>query len=208
MEKFHGCVPTHMDVLSSKNRCLATLPDLKMLEKPLGHVSPHSDILSLENRCLATLPDLKTLEKPPGHVSAHSDILSLENWCLATLPDLKTLEKPPGHVSAHSDILSLENRCLATLTILKSSVSISPLLPNLQISHLAQADLCNLKSSNHLLSEPQASGAQCLSEGLGLLTCPRVLKTTSASERVQEAVLVIAPGSCLHCSICVRCSSH
>ncbi|OWK09250.1 TEP1 [Cervus elaphus hippelaphus] len=189
MEKFHGCVSTHMDILSSKNRCLATLPDLKMLEKPLGHVSTHSDILSLENRCLATLPDLKTLEKPPGHVSAHSDILSLENRCLATLPDLKTLEKPPGHVSAHSDILSLENRCLATLTILKSPVSISPLLPNLQISHLAQADLCNLKSSNHLLSEPQASGAQCLSEGLGLLTCPRVSKTVSAPERVQEAVL-------------------
>ncbi|KAM9715164.1 telomerase protein component 1 isoform 1-T1 [Dama dama] len=219
MEKLHGCVSTHMDILSLKkqclatlpdskmlekplghvstysdilsleNRCLATLPDLKTLEKPPGHVSAHSDILSLENRCLATLPDLKTLEKPPGRVSAHSDILSLENRCLATLPDLKTLEKPPGHVSAHSDILSLENRCLATLTILKSPVSISPLLPNLQISHLAQADLCNLKSSNHLLSEPQASGAQCLSEGLGLLTCPRVSKTISAPERVQEAVL-------------------
>lgn len=148
------------------------------------------------------------MEKFHGCVSTHMDVLSLKNWCLATLPDPKMLAKPLGHVSPHSDILSLENRCLATLTILKSPVSISPLLPNLQISHLAQADLCNLKSSSHLLSEPQASGAQCLSEGLGLLTCPRVSKTTSAPERVQEAVLVIAPGSCLHCSICVRCSSH
>ena len=200
MEKFHGYVSTHMDILSLKNRCLATLPDPKMLEKPPGHMSAHSDILSLENRCLATLPDLKTLEKPPGHVSAHSDILSLENRCLATLPDLKTLEKPPGHVSAHSDILSLENRCLATLTILKSTVSISPLLQNLQISHLAQADLCSLNSSNHLLSEHPASRVQYLSEGRGLLTCPRVSKTISAPERVQEAVLVMAPGSCLHCS--------
>uniref|UniRef100_A0A8C6DQZ2 Telomerase associated protein 1 n=1 Tax=Moschus moschiferus TaxID=68415 RepID=A0A8C6DQZ2_MOSMO len=189
LEKPLGHVSTHSDILSLENRCLATLPDLKTLEKPPGHVSAHSDILSLENRCLATLPDLKTLEKPPGHVSAHSDILSLENRCLATLPDLKTLEKPPGHVSAHSDILSLENRCLATLTILKSTVSISPLHQNLQISHLAQADLCSLNSSNHLLSGPSASRAQCLSEGLGLLTCPRVSKTISAPERVQEAVL-------------------
>ena len=189
-----------MDILSLKNQCLATFLYPKMSEKPPGHVSAHSDILSLENRCVATLPDLKTLEKPPGHVSAHSDILSLENRCLATLPDLKTLEKPPGQVSAHSDILSLENRCLATLTILKSTVSISPLVQNLQISHLAQADLCSLNSSNHLLSEPPASRAQCLSDGRGLLTCSRVSKTISAPERVQEDVLVMAPGSCLHCS--------
>ncbi|KAJ1079043.1 hypothetical protein K5549_013346 [Capra hircus] len=189
MEKCHGCASTHMDILSLKNQCLATFLYPKMSEKPPGHVSAHSDILSLENRCLATLPDLKTLEKPPGHVSAHSDILSLENRCLATLPDLKTLEKPPGQVSAHSDILSLENRCLATLTILKSTVSISPLVQNLQISHLAQADLCSLNSSNHLLSEPPASRAQCLSDGRGLLTCSRVSKTISAPERVQEDVL-------------------
>ncbi|XP_060002650.1 telomerase protein component 1 isoform X3 [Lagenorhynchus albirostris] len=187
LEKPHGHVSTHSDILSLENRCLATLPDLKTLEKPHGHVSTHSDILSLENRCLATLPDLKTLEKPHGHVSAHSDILSLENRCLATLPDLKTLEKPHGHVSAHSDILSLENRCLATLPTLKSTVSTSPLTQNLQIPHVVQSDLCSLSASNHLLSEPPASRAQCFSEGLGLLTCPRVLKTISATERAQEA---------------------
>ena len=140
------------------------------------------------------------MEKFHGYVSTHMDILSLKNRCLATLPDPKMLEKPLGHVSAHSDILSLENRCLATFTILKSTVSISPLLQNLQISHLAQADLCSLNSSNHLLSEPPASRVQYLSEGRGLLTCPRVSKTISAPERVQEAVLVMVPGSCLHCS--------
>ncbi|XP_033707287.1 telomerase protein component 1 isoform X1 [Tursiops truncatus] len=189
MAKLHGCVSTHVDILSLENRCLATLPDLKTLEKPHGHVSTHSDILSLENRCLATLPDLKTLEKPQGRVSTHSDILSLENRCLATLPDLKTLEKPQGCVSAHSDILSLENRCLATLPTLKSTVSTSPLTQNLQIPHVVQSDLCSLSASNHLLSEPPASRAQCFSEGLGLLTCPRVLKTISATERAQEAAL-------------------
>ncbi|KAM9091234.1 telomerase protein component 1 isoform 2-T2 [Megaptera novaeangliae] len=195
LEKPHGHGSTHSDILSLENRCLATLPDLKTLEKPHGHVSTHSDILSVENRCLATLPDLKTLEKPHGHVSTHSDILSLENRCLATLPDLKTLEKPHGHVSTHSDILSLENRCLATLPILKSTVSTSPLTQSLQIPHMVQSDLCSLSASNHLLSEPPASRAQCFSEGLGLLTCPGVLKTISATERAQEAALGRWPSS-------------
>ena len=140
------------------------------------------------------------MEKLHGHVSTHLDILSLENRCLATLPDLKTLEKPHGRVSTHSDILSLENRCLATLPTLKSAVSTSPLTQSLQIPHTVQSGLCSLSTSNHLLSEPPASRAQCFSEGLGLLTCPRVLKTISATERAQEAALVIAPNSCLHCS--------
>uniref|UniRef100_A0A8C2RHJ1 Telomerase associated protein 1 n=1 Tax=Capra hircus TaxID=9925 RepID=A0A8C2RHJ1_CAPHI len=135
-----------------------------VMEKCHGCASTHMDILSLKNQCLATFLYPKMSEKPPGHVSAHSDILSLENRY----------------------ILSLENRCLATLTILKSTVSISPLVQNLQISHLAQADLCSLNSSNHLLSEPPASRAQCLSDGRGLLTCSRVSKTISAPERVQE----------------------
>ncbi|XP_057579321.1 telomerase protein component 1 isoform X2 [Hippopotamus amphibius kiboko] len=189
LKKPHGHVSAHSDILSLENRCLATLPDMKILEKPRGHVSAHSDILSLENRCLGTLPDLKTLEKPHRHVSAHSDILSLENRCLATLPDVKILEKPRGHVSAHSDILSLENRCLATLPILKSTVSASLLTQSLQISHMVQADLCSLNTSHHLPSEPPASRAQCSSEGLGHPTCPRILKTISATERAQETAL-------------------
>ncbi|XP_006835617.1 PREDICTED: telomerase protein component 1 [Chrysochloris asiatica] len=60
------------------------------MEKLRGHVSARPDILSLENRCLATLPDVKIMEKPHGRVSANSDILSLENRCLATLPSLKS----------------------------------------------------------------------------------------------------------------------
>ncbi|XP_053452152.1 telomerase protein component 1 isoform X5 [Nycticebus coucang] len=132
------------------------------MEKKLhGHVSAHSDILSLENRCLAMLPDLKTMEKPHGHASTHPKILSLENQCLAMLPDLKTMGKTHGHASAHSDILSLENRCLATLSSLKSTMSASPLLQCLQISHRTQADLYNLNSS----------------------------KSTSATETVQVATL-------------------
>ncbi|XP_019487936.1 PREDICTED: telomerase protein component 1 [Hipposideros armiger] len=159
------------------------------MEKLQGHVSAHPDILSLENRCLATLPDLKIVEKRRGHSSAHPDILSLENRCLTTLPDLKTMEKPYGHVSAHPDILSLENRCLTTLPVLKSTVSASPLLQCLQRSHLVQADLCSLNTNNHLLSEPPTWRALCLSEGLGLQTCPRALKSTSAPERAQETAL-------------------
>uniref|UniRef100_A0A8D1JHP7 Telomerase associated protein 1 n=1 Tax=Sus scrofa TaxID=9823 RepID=A0A8D1JHP7_PIG len=189
LQKRHGHVSAHSDILSLENQCLATFSDLKILEDPRGPGCAHSDILSLENRCLATLPDLKTLEKPHGPVSPHLDILSLENHCLATLPDLKTLEEPHGHGSVHRDILSLENRCLATLPILKSTVSPSPLLHNLQLSRLVQADLCSLNASNHLVSEPPASRAQCLSEGLSLLTCPRVLKTISATETAQEAAL-------------------
>lgn len=161
------------------------------MEKLHGHVSSHLDILSLENRCLTMLPDLHLMEKPHGSVSAHPEILSLKNRCLATLPDLKTMEKQHGHVSAHPDILSLENRCLATLPVLKSTVSASPLLQRLQIPHL-QVDLCSLNTSNHLLSEPPPWRAQCLSEGLSLLTCPRALKSISATERVQEPALVIA----------------
>ncbi|XP_069340966.1 telomerase protein component 1 [Eulemur rufifrons] len=154
MEKLLGHVSPYPDILSLENRCLAMLPDPKTMEKPHGHVSAHPNILSLENRCLAMLPDLKTMEKPHGHVSAHPNILSLENRCLAMLPDLKTTEKPHGHVSAHPDILSLENLCLATLPSLKSTVSASPLLHCLQISHVMQADLYSLNTSNCQLSEP------------------------------------------------------
>ncbi|XP_036895648.1 telomerase protein component 1 [Sturnira hondurensis] len=189
MEKPHGCVSAHTDILSLENRCLATLPNLKTMEKPHGHVSAHTDILSLENQCMATLPDLKTAEKPHGHVSAHADILSLENRCLATLPDLKTAEKPHGHVSSHADILSLENRCLATLPTLKSTMSASRLLQHLQISPMAQADWCTLSTDNHLLPELPTWRAQCLSEGQGLLTCPKALESISATERAQETAL-------------------
>ncbi|XP_036849878.2 telomerase protein component 1 isoform X2 [Manis javanica] len=159
------------------------------MEKLHGHVAAHPDILSLENQCLATLPDLKTMEKLHGHVAAHPDILSLENQCLATLPDLKTMEKLHGHVAAHPDILSLENRCLATLPTLKSSGSASPLLQSLQTSHLGQADLSSLNASKHLLSETPVWRAQCLSEGLGLWTCPRALKSLSTTDRAQETAL-------------------
>ncbi|XP_004413083.1 PREDICTED: telomerase protein component 1 [Odobenus rosmarus divergens] len=189
MEKPHGHVSAHPDILSLENRCLATLSDLKTMEKPHGHVSAHPDILSLENRCLATLSDLKTMEKPHGRVSAHPDILSLENRCLATLSDLKTMEKPHGHVSAHPDILSLENRCLATLSVLKSTVSTSPLLHCLQRAHLVQADLRGLNISNCPLSEPPTWRAQGLSEGLGCPSCPRALKSVSATERAPETAL-------------------
>ncbi|XP_012589526.1 PREDICTED: telomerase protein component 1 isoform X2 [Condylura cristata] len=60
------------------------------MEKPHGHVSAHPDILSLENRCLALFPDLTTMGKPHGHLSVHPDVLSLENRCLNTLPLLKS----------------------------------------------------------------------------------------------------------------------
>ncbi|XP_019665763.2 telomerase protein component 1 isoform X1 [Ailuropoda melanoleuca] len=153
------------------------------MEKLQGHASSHLDILSLENRCLATLPNLQPMKKPHGHVSAHPDILSLENQCLATLPDLKTMEKPHGHVSAHPDILSLENRCLATLPVLKSTVSASPLLHCLQRAPLVQAALRSLPS------EPPTWRAQCLSEGLGCLSCPTALKSVSAKERAPETAL-------------------
>ncbi|XP_006163129.1 telomerase protein component 1 [Tupaia chinensis] len=125
------------------------------------------------------------MEKLHGHTSAHLDILSLENRCLATLPDLKTVEKPHGHVSAHPDILSLENKCLDTLPSMKSMVSASPLLQSLQISPMVQADLYNLNTSC-LLSELPVWKAQCLSKEINL-TCPMALKSTSATERVQEA---------------------
>ncbi|XP_047593275.1 telomerase protein component 1 [Lutra lutra] len=148
------------------------------MEKLHGHASAHLDILSLENRCLATLPDLKIMEKPRGHVSAHPDILSLENRCLATLPDLKTVEKLHGHVSVHPDILSLENRCLATLPVLKSSVSTSPLLHCLQRAHVVQADVRSLNISNFSLSEPPTWRAHCLSEGLACPTASKSLSAT------------------------------
>uniref|UniRef100_A0A8C9A896 Telomerase associated protein 1 n=1 Tax=Prolemur simus TaxID=1328070 RepID=A0A8C9A896_PROSS len=178
MEKLPGHVSAYPDILSLENRCLAMLADLKTTEKPHGHVSAHPNILSLENRCLAMLADQKTTEKPHGHVSVHPNILSLENRCLAMLPDLKTTEKPHGHVSAHSDILSLENRCLATLPSLKSTVSASPLLHHLQISHVMQADLYSLNSSNCRLSEPPT--------------------WRLATGTVQAAASVIAPGTHLH----------
>uniref|UniRef100_A0A2R9AR60 Telomerase protein component 1 n=1 Tax=Pan paniscus TaxID=9597 RepID=A0A2R9AR60_PANPA len=188
MEKLHGHVSAHPDILSLENRCLAMLPDLQPLEKLHQHVSTHSDILSLKNQCLATLPDLKTMEKPHGYVSAHPDILS-ENRCLATLSDLKTMEKPHGHVSAHPDVLSLENRCLATLPSLKSTVSASPLFQSLQISHMTQADLYRVNNSNCLLSQPPSWRAQHFSKGLDLSTCPIALKSISATETAQEATL-------------------
>nr|XP_028707188.1 telomerase protein component 1 isoform X3 [Macaca mulatta] len=189
MEKPHGHVSAHPDILSLENRCLAMLPDLQPMEKLHQHISAHSDILSLKNQCLATLPDLKTVEKPHGYVSAHPDILSLENRCLATLSDLKTMEKPHGHVSAHPDILSLENRCLATLPSLKSTVSASRLFQSLQISHMMQADLYCVNNSNCLLSEPPSWSAQHFSKGLDLSTCPTALKSLSATGTVQEATL-------------------
>uniref|UniRef100_A0A2K5U8F8 Telomerase protein component 1 n=1 Tax=Macaca fascicularis TaxID=9541 RepID=A0A2K5U8F8_MACFA len=189
MEKPHGHVSAHPDILSLENRCLAMLPDLQPMEKLHQHISAHSDILSLKNQCLATLPDLKTVEKPHGYVSAHPDILSLENRCLATLSDLKTMEKPHGHVSAHPDILSLENRCLATLPSLKSTVSASRLFQSLQISHMTQADLYCVNNSNCLLSEPPSWSAQHFSKGLDLSTCPTALKSLSATGTVQEATL-------------------
>nr|XP_054303571.1 telomerase protein component 1 isoform X2 [Pongo pygmaeus] len=189
MEKLHGHVSAHPDILSLENRCLAMLPDLQPMEKLHQHISTNSDILSLKNQCLATLPDLKTMEKPHGYVSAHPDILSLENRCLATLSDLKTMEKPHGHVSAHPDILSLENRCLVTLPSLKSTVSASPLFQSLQISHMTQADLYCLNNSNCLLSEPPSWRAQHFSKGLDLSTCPIALKSISATETAQEATL-------------------
>lgn len=170
------------------------------MEKLYGHVSAHPDILSLENRCLATLPDVKIMEKPHGHVSSHPDILSLENRCLATLPDMKLMEKPHGYVSAHPDILSLENRCHTTLSILKSTMSASSSLQCVQTSQLMQADLCNLDTSNHLLSEPPIWRTQCFSEGPGPLTCPRALKSISATQRAPETALVIAPATRLDCS--------
>uniref|UniRef100_A0A2I3H6L9 Telomerase protein component 1 n=1 Tax=Nomascus leucogenys TaxID=61853 RepID=A0A2I3H6L9_NOMLE len=159
------------------------------MEKLHGHVSAHPDILSLENRCLAMLPDLQPMEKLHQHVSTHSDILSLKNQCLATLPDLKTREKPHGYVSAHPDILSLENRCLATLPSLKSTVSATPLFQSLQISHMTQADLYRVNNSNCLLSEPPSWRAQHFSKGLDLSTCPIALKSISATETAQEATL-------------------
>uniref|UniRef100_A0A8D2AMB6 Telomerase associated protein 1 n=1 Tax=Sciurus vulgaris TaxID=55149 RepID=A0A8D2AMB6_SCIVU len=168
---------------------LAKLLSLLILVKFRGHVSAHPDILSLENRCLAMLPVLQPLEKPHEHMSAHSDILSLKNQCLIRILDLKTVEKPHRQVSAHPHILSLENRCLATLPSIKSAVSASPLLQCLQISPMMQAGLCSLNTSNRLFSEPRNWRTQCLSEGLGLLTCPRVLKSISATEGVQKATL-------------------
>ncbi|KAG3261475.1 telomerase associated protein 1, transcript variant X1 [Ictidomys tridecemlineatus] len=159
------------------------------MEKLRGHVSAHPDVLSLENRCLAMLPVLQPLEKTHESMSAHSDILSLKSQCLVRILDLKTMEKPHRHVSAHPDILSLENRCLATLPSVKSTVSASPLFQCLQIPHMMQTDLCSLNTSNRLVSEPPSWSTQGLSEGLDLLTCPKVLKSISATERVQKGTL-------------------
>ncbi|XP_058149817.1 telomerase protein component 1 isoform X1 [Dasypus novemcinctus] len=159
------------------------------MEKPHGQMSALPNILSLENRCLAMLPNLQIMEKPHGHVSAHPNILSLENQCLAMLPDLHTIKKPEGHVTAHPDILSLQSRCLATLPNLRGTMSARPLLQCLQISQQAQADLLNLNISNCLLSEPPTWRAQCFSERLDFVTCPRALKSNSALGRAQEASL-------------------
>ncbi|KAM6181674.1 telomerase protein component 1 [Erethizon dorsatum] len=102
----HGkCLKLRVDVHSSWAAAM---------EKGHGPVSAHPDILSLENRCLAMLPNLQPREEPHGYMSAHSDILSLKNQCLARISDLKTMGKPHGHVATRPDILSLENRCLST----------------------------------------------------------------------------------------------
>ncbi|XP_020013985.2 telomerase protein component 1 isoform X1 [Castor canadensis] len=159
------------------------------MEKLHGHVSAHPDILSLENRCLAMLPDLQHTEKLCGHMSAHSDILSLENHCLAQIPGLKTMEKAHGHMSANPDILSLENQCLATLPTVESTLSLSPLLHCLPVSHMVQADLCSHIPRNCLLAEPPSRRVQHLSEESELPTWPKALKSTAATERVQEATL-------------------
>nr|KAF6393970.1 telomerase associated protein 1 [Pipistrellus kuhlii] len=172
LEKSCRHMSTRLDILSVENQCLATLPDVKIMEKPHGHVSSHPNILSLENRCLATLPDVKIMEKPHGHVSSHPDILSLENRCLATLPDVKIMEKPHGHVSAHSDILSLENRCLATHSVLKSTMSAS-----------------SFPQCVHTSQPVQTWRTQCFSEGPGPPTCPRALKSISATRGAQETAL-------------------
>ncbi|XP_021037581.1 telomerase protein component 1 isoform X1 [Mus caroli] len=189
MEKLCGHVPGHSDILSLKNRCLTMLPDLQPLEKIHGHRSVHSDILSLENQCLTMLPDLQPTERIDGHVPGHSDILSLENRCLTMLPDLQPLEKLCGHMSSHPDVLSLENRCLATLPTVKSTALTSPLLQGLHISHMAQADLHSLKTSNHLFPELPTKKTPCFSEELDLPTGPRALKSMSATAQVQEVAL-------------------
>jgi len=99
------------------------------------------------------------------------------------------MEKLHGHASAHPDILSLENRCLATLSVLKSTVSTSPLLHCLQRADLVQADLRSLNISNCPLSELPTWRAQGLSEELGCPSCPRALKSVSATERAPETAL-------------------
>ncbi|XP_029419184.1 telomerase protein component 1 isoform X2 [Nannospalax galili] len=187
MKKLGGHMSCHPGILSVENRCLAMLPDLQTTKKLHGHMSGHPDILSLENLCLAMLPDLQPTKKLGGLMSGHPDILSLENRCLAMLPDLQPTKKLGGLMSGHPDILSLENRCLATLSAGESTVSASPLHQCLQIPHTMQADLCNLNTSNCLLSEPPR--VQRLSEGLDFPTCPRTLKSISAPKRVQETTL-------------------
>ncbi|XP_031217755.1 telomerase protein component 1 [Mastomys coucha] len=187
MEKLCGHVPVHSDILSLKNRCLTMLPDLQPQEKIHGHRSVHSDILSLENRCLTMLPDLQPMERIDGHTSVHPDILSLENRCLTMLRDLEPLEKLCGHMSSHPDVLSLENRCLATLSTVKSTVSSSPLLQGLHISHMTQANLRGLKTS--LFPEPSTKKVPCFSEELDLSTGRRAPKSISATARVQEVAL-------------------
>ncbi|XP_029397594.1 telomerase protein component 1 [Mus pahari] len=189
LEKIHGHRSVHPDILSLENRCLTMLPDLQPLEKIHGHRSVHPDILSLENQCLTMLPDLQPTERIDGHISVHPDILSLENRCLTMLPDLQPLEKLCGHISSHPDVLSLENRCLTTLPTVKSTASTSPLFQGLPISHVAQADLHSLKTSNCLFPEPPTQKASCFSEELDLLTGSRALKSMSATARVQEVAL-------------------
>ncbi|KFO22262.1 Telomerase protein component 1 [Fukomys damarensis] len=134
------------------------------MEKCHGRVSAHPDVLSVENRCLAMLPKLQPMETPRGYMSAHSDILSLENRCLAQISDLKSAEKPHGHGAAHSRILSVENRCLSTFPSVKSSMSASNLLLCLQPSHTVHANMCSPNISKCVLSEPPSSRrAQCVS---------------------------------------------
>nr|XP_021494699.1 telomerase protein component 1 isoform X1 [Meriones unguiculatus] len=189
MEKLCGEMPAHPDILSLENRCLAMLPDLQPLEKLRGHTSVQPDILSLENRCLAMLPDLQPLEKFFGHMSSHPDILSLENRSLTMLPDLQPLKKIHRCTSVQPDILSLENRCLATLPTVKSTVSTSPLLQCLHISHMRPADLGSPKTSNCLVPKLPPKKVPCCSEEPDLSTDPGVLESISTMAPVQEAAL-------------------
>ncbi|NP_001297242.1 telomerase protein component 1 [Heterocephalus glaber] len=134
------------------------------MEKHHGPVSVHPDILSLENRCLAMLPNLQPMERPRGYMPAHSDILCLENRCLARISDLKSTGKPHGHGAAHPSILSVENGCLSSIPSVKSSMSASPLLQCLQPPCMMHANVSSLNTSKCLLSEPPSSRrAQCVS---------------------------------------------
>jgi hypothetical protein len=102
----------------------------------------------------------------------------------------------------------LENQCLATLPTVESTLSLSPLLHCLPVSHMVQADLCSHIPRNCLLAEPPSRRVQHLSEESELPTWPKALKSTAATERVQEATLVISPILVLTPAMCIVCSCH